>query len=81
MRSKEKVLDLIDPDLHELAEAHLNSGRGSSVRCLANLQTEVFMLGPEEANVPEITSTKSLSAVLTGVRFSAIHSDRQSMVA
>ena len=81
MHSKEKVLDLIDPDLHELAEAHLNSGRGSSVRCLANLRTEVFMLGPEEANVPEITSTKSLSAVLTGVRFSAIHSDRQSMVA
>ena len=65
---KDKVKEFVDDELSDVAEAHLNSGKGSSVKCLSMLRVEIFLRGADACGVPEVTSSKTLSAAMTGVR-------------
>ena len=61
----------VDNKLEEVADAHLNSGRVSSVHCLTLLKVEYFLLGMEKCTAPGLTSARSLAAALALTRAGA----------
>ena len=65
------VREAVDDELAEAADAHLNSGKGSSVKCLAILRVEHFIRGPVAAG-PDAITAKTLSNAINGVHSSDI---------
>ena len=66
--SKEKsVVASLDPDMVAVAEKHLATPQGSSVKCLQLLRSKVFLLGPDKCGLVDV-SFKSLASAVTHVR-------------
>ncbi len=61
-----KTFQGLDSDMVSVAEKHMATPSGSSVKCLAQLVPKAFLLGPEEGGLAGITA-KGLAASISGV--------------
>ena len=57
----------IDDDMIEVAEKHLATPQGSSVKCLQQMKPKAFLLGPADILLPD-HSLKSMAAAIVGAR-------------